>query len=106
LQGGGDRRVARRYALAGGVLHPYGFVLSNAREHLQNVSQLGLQRDIEDILTGKTPFDVLTPVIAQLTEGSPQTVIERIEQNLSRVLGTGSKLQTGNGFARSHQQAS
>jgi transcriptional regulator with XRE-family HTH domain len=106
LQGGGDRRVARRYALAGGVLHPYGFVLTNAREHLQNVSQLGLQRDIEDILAGKMPFDLLTPVIARLTDASPRTANERIEQNLCRVLGAGSAPRTGNGIVRSHQQTS
>jgi transcriptional regulator with XRE-family HTH domain len=105
-QGGGDRRVARRYALAGAVLHPYGFVLGNAREHLQNVSQLGLQRDIEDLLAGKMPFDVLTPVIARLTNGSPRIANDRIEQNLARVLGTGSELRTGNGNVRSHRQAS
>jgi hypothetical protein len=104
LQGDGDRRLARRYALAGGVLHPYGFSVSSVREQFQDVSQAGLQRDIEDLLAGKKPFDVLNPVMKRLTDGSLRNVNERVQQNLSRVLGPGSQLRVGNGDVHPHLQ--
>lgn len=89
LQSGDARRLARRYALAGGVLHPYAFSLSNAREHLQGVSEKGLRRDIDDLLCGNKPFDVLKPVFSKLCDSSPQNADQRIAKNLSRVLGAG-----------------
>jgi hypothetical protein len=92
LQGGADRRMARRYALAAGILHPHGFVLSNAREHLEGVSERGLRSDIEDLFSERKPFDVLNPVLSRLTNGSAKDVRERLKRNLSRVLDFGSRL--------------
>jgi transcriptional regulator with XRE-family HTH domain len=100
LQDGGDRRLARRYALVGGVLHPYAFSLSNAREHFQGVSEQGLRRDIDDLLCGNKPFDVLKPVLSRLTDSSPQNVDQRIAKNLFRVIGAEFRLQTASGDAR------
>jgi transcriptional regulator with XRE-family HTH domain len=86
VQGGGDHRLARRYALAGSVLHPHAFILSNAKEHLRNVTQAGLRQDIDDLLAGNKPFDVLNPVLSRLTDGASSSGDERIRQNLSLVL--------------------
>lgn len=86
-QGGGDLRVARRYALAGGVLHPHSFVLANAKRQFQGVSEAGLRRDINDLFEGTRPFDVLSPVMSRLTNGPSKNVYHRMQENLTRVLG-------------------
>jgi len=103
LQGGADRRLARRYALAAAALHPHGLSLKNAREHLQGVSEQGVRRDIDNLLSGDKPFDVLKPVLSRLTDSSLQNVDQRIAKNLSRVLGSNVKFQAESGDARSLQ---
>jgi tetratricopeptide (TPR) repeat protein len=86
LETGADAGSIRRYALAGAVLHPYGFVLSNARKCIKGADGRGLRHDIDDLLSGHKLFVILNPVLSRLTDGLPGSVHEKVRRNLSRIL--------------------
>jgi tetratricopeptide (TPR) repeat protein len=99
LQGGGDAREARRYALAGATLTPYGLVLSSCKEQFQHVTQQGIQRDIDDLRAGKKPFEMVHPVMMRLSDGSARDATEVIERNLTRVFDSCSQFALGDRHA-------
>lgn len=89
MQSGADDGVVRRYAVAGAVLNPYGFVLDNAIKCIRTADPRGLRRDIEKVLSGHQPFEVVEPVLSRLSNGSALGEgTQRMEQNLTKILGT------------------
>jgi transcriptional regulator with XRE-family HTH domain len=86
LETGADAGTIRRYALAGAALHPYGFVLDNARECIKGADERGLRRDIDELLSGAKQFEKIAPVLSRLTDGSPGAMTNRLKQNVSRIL--------------------
>jgi hypothetical protein len=81
-------RDALRYALAGAALHPYGFVLKGGLERVQdsNTTSEDLRRSIEELRSGKKPFDLVHRVIRMLARDSGMGAEKLIERNLAPVL--------------------
>ena len=88
VQDGGDSRLARRYALISGALHPYGYVLDHSVDQLRKASPVDRQRDFDELLAGQKPFDIVHHVLARVTHGSPNTAADLIERNLARIRAT------------------
>jgi hypothetical protein len=77
---------ARRYALSAAAFHPYGYVLENCKGQIQISSRRDVNQDVDDILAGRPPFQVVQQVFERLTEGTSSTSTELIRRNLSRVV--------------------
>jgi transcriptional regulator with XRE-family HTH domain len=78
-------REARRLAIMAAVFHPYGYVLQNGRAHVQISHHHDLSDDIDDLLTGRPPFQLVHQVMESLTDRAVNSASELIERNLSRV---------------------
>jgi hypothetical protein len=91
IQNSGDPRQARRYALVAASFHPYGYVLEHCLEQIKKTAPLDRQRDIDDLLAGQKPFDIVHRVMARVALGPPNTAAQLVERNLARL---GSALPT------------
>ena len=77
----GPAERARRYALAGGAIHPYFFVIRIAQNEYESVSHKGRQKDMDDLLSGAYPFREVKAVMERI-HGSESKAIEKIKENL------------------------
>ncbi|HEY1757667.1 MAG TPA: hypothetical protein VGG72_20005 [Bryobacteraceae bacterium] len=87
VQDGGDFRKARRYALIAAALHPHGYVLDHCGDQLRKSPAVERQRDLDDLLAGQEPFDLVHQVMARVAQGSPNTGEQLIERSLGRIRG-------------------
>jgi hypothetical protein len=76
---------ARRFALAAVAFHPFGYVLENSKAHVQISDRRAVDHDIDDLLSGRPPFQTVHQVVTRLSEGVTSTPIELIRRNLSRL---------------------
>jgi len=85
LQDAGDSRQARRYALVAACLHPYGYVLEHCGDQIRNASTEDRSRDLDDLLAGQKPFEIVHRVMERVAHGSPNSGAQLIERNVARI---------------------
>jgi transcriptional regulator with XRE-family HTH domain len=89
LQGEGNNRleIACRYALAGAVIHPHGFVLDHLRSLLRIKETKTVVRGLKhELFDGfMKPFGSVHNVLQHLLEGTEKTVDDILSHNLIQI---------------------
>jgi len=78
-----DRKQPLRHFLAAGALHPYGFLLDRCRTEARSARRAELQREIDDLLSGKGNYAPVHQMMKALAQHSPHTPEDLLYRNIN-----------------------